>query len=134
MTRRVRKIVTLFGIAGALFAAIRGIALIPEVHDALCRQMTTQVYGDRPAGVAFYLVMGASPNRSVHGSQPAIHAAAALNRVRILKLLLAVGADPNLKTKFEETPLWSAQQTKAEEASRILIAAGGHAYISPDAP
>ena len=134
MTKRTRRIATGLGIAGLLFVAVRSIALIPEIHDSLCRQMTDQVVRDSTAGVVFFLVMGASPNRSVHGNMPAIHAAGALNRVRILKLLLAVGADPNLKTKFEETPLWSAQHMKADDTSRILVAAGGRAYISPDAP
>ena len=96
--------------------------------------MSRAVYRDSTAGVVALLVAGASPNRSVHGSTPAIHAAAALDRVMILKLLLAVGADPNLKTKFDATPLWEAQNGKAEEAAKILRATGGYAYISPNAP
>ena len=96
--------------------------------------MSRAVHRDSTAGVIALLVAGASPNRSVHGNSPAIHTAAALDRVVILKLLLAVGADPNLKTKFEITPLWEAENQKAERAARLLRAAGGYAYISPNAP
>jgi ankyrin repeat protein len=108
--------------------------MVPSIQDSFCREMSRAVYRGSTAGVTFWLIVGANPSRSVYGSTPAIHAAAELNRVRALKLLLAVGADPNLKTKFEMTPLWCAKNMKAEEAAAILIRAGGYAYVSPDAP
>ena len=134
MNSRRRKFLIGFGICGALFLAVRGVALVPSIQDSLCRLMSRAVYRDSPTAVVALLIVGASPNRSVHGSMPAMHAAAARDRVAILRLLLAVGADPNLKTKFEVTPLWEAENRKAEAAARLLRVAGGYAYISPNAP
>lgn len=131
---RKRKVMIYAGIFGALLLAVRGVATIPSIQDSLCRLMSKAVYRDSTADVVLCLVVGANPNRSVHGCTPAIHAAAALDRVAILKLLLVVGADPNLKTKFDVTPLWEAQNRKAEAAATILREAGGYAYISPNAP
>jgi hypothetical protein len=134
MNPRRRKLFIGIGICASLFLAVRGAALVPSIQDSLCRLMSRAVYRDSTVGVVTLLVIGASPNRSVHGSSPAIHAAAALDRVATLKLLLAVGANPNLKTKFEVTPLWEAESQKSERAAKLLRAAGGYAYISPNAP
>jgi ankyrin repeat protein len=117
-----------------LLVLFRGISLIPEIQDSLCRQLSGATYrGDR--GLAMmWLSLGANPNRYVHGSSPAVHAAAAMNDTAMLKLLLFVGADPNLKSKFEATPLWEARAAGADGTAQILEKAGGYAYISPDAP
>lgn len=56
-----------------------------------------------------------------------------MNDTAMLKLFLFVGADPNLKAKFDATPLWEARTAGADGTAQILEKVGGYAYISPNA-
>jgi ankyrin repeat protein len=70
-------------------------------------------------------LLGARMTRNQH-RRTALHHAAAKNRLRIVRLLLDLGADPNATDATGATPLTTASQEGADPAIvEMLIAAGG---------
>jgi ankyrin repeat protein len=53
-----------------------------------------------------------------------LHFSAQLGDVELIRMLLARGADPELRDHYGETPLKAAERDGATEAARVLAAGG----------
>jgi ankyrin repeat protein len=133
MKCRKRRLAIVAGVVLLLVLA-RAFLVGTLFRDEAAREMSRAAYTGRTSLVLLWLVAGASPNHRFAGRDPAIHVAASRNDIATLKLLLWSGADPNLKAKFDITPLWHAEKSHATEAADLLRSRGGYSYISPGAP
>ena len=68
--------------------------------------------------------LGTDPNTIAPGRGGALHGAAAVGNTEIVRFLLDHGANPNLKEKFDVTPLWWARNRQHADVERVLIEHG----------
>ena len=87
----------------------------PELSDILARMASlNEFHGDRPITVNERGILGDTP----------LHVAAVSGDVRVGKILLDAGADPNVHGEYGNTPLHEAVGQKQHEFVKLLLARG----------
>ncbi|MHB8995877.1 MAG: ankyrin repeat domain-containing protein [Armatimonadota bacterium] len=87
--------------------------------------------GHRQAGLARVALLFAEPNAQIggRGCDTPLHRAARTGDVRLVSLLLASGADPNIRDYWGNTPLHTAAQAGHLDAVKKLVAGGASTYV-----
>ncbi|KAL4658848.1 ankyrin repeat and LEM domain-containing protein 1 [Arapaima gigas] len=98
-------------------------------RTSLALQLCRAVNDGEPRAVEALLLRGASPNLVLHKGVAAVHLAAGKEtekRIRCLKLLLQYGADPNVRSVEDLTPVHIAALWGCYQNLKLLLQNGGN--------
>lgn len=113
------------GSLGAIDALLQGGASINLQDPGGMTALDWAVFGNRAKAVDLFLDRGANPNQRSHKKQSApLGLAVTAKNVRVLKRLLAAGADPKLSGGAFGPAINSAALYGLEECVDLLLAAG----------